>query len=517
MNNLEEVPTTDNKLLMVKNILTSFDNDNVKYCHWKSNEHALAAVCGDTDLDILFDCDQYEVVRATLKKSGFVKFKTAWFLRYPYIEDYLGIDSIQGKIVHVHAHFKLIVGEARVKSFHLAWESEILRKRYLLQKSKIYASPVVEELLLLIIRSMLKLPIMQLGNYENKLESKDANREFDWLKKQVAEKELIELTKVYLGEKSVNCISNIYRDGINYSSLLALKKMTKEKIDEFRRYSKPKAIFLRCFRWFFARLAAVNKRLPLFNVSNHRAMPNGGLVVAVLGADGSGKSTQVKKVKSVLIKKMDTVYVYMGSGDGSSSWHRKIINLFIFIYKKLHVERNKNKNISLECLVAKNNKLKVTIPKLILGLSLALEKKFKLKEIEKAKKRGAIVITDRYPNDQFVGFNDGPIVPTIDKKFNPLRGLVAEYIHNCYRYATVVSPDLVIKLIGDPDSLHERRSGEMSKESIVFKQDGIKKLSFGKNTKVIEVNACLPKHDITKAILSEIGGLFVEESRSKNN
>lgn len=44
---------------------------------------------------------------------------------------------------------------------------------------------------------------------------------------------------------------------------------------------------------------------------NHRTFQDKGLVIAIMGLDGSGKSTQVKNIKNIL-SKMDIRYVYMG-------------------------------------------------------------------------------------------------------------------------------------------------------------------------------------------------------------
>jgi len=510
VNRPKEFTEVDERLPRVKEILDCFDASNIKYCHWKSNEHAMAAVRGDTDLDILFDNNQYDLVQSILMKAGFVKFKTAWFLRYPYIEDFLAIDPVEGKIIHVHAHFKLIVGESRVKSYHLSWESDFINKRYFLENEKIYAAPAAEEMLLLVVRSVLKLPIIKFSKYEKRSDSIDAKREFKWLKERVKKSDLIDLTRMYLGEGSIAVISEMYAGGINYSSLRKLKKVANEKLSEFRRYSIIRAIYLRSIRYLFSRFAAVNKRFPLLEVSNHRSISGSGLIVAVLGADGSGKSTQVKKIKHALSKKMDAKYVYLGAGNGPASWHRLIVQSFFNIYKNLISKKHARTKTKLKNVIEKNVNANPSFLKLILAVSLASEKKSKLNQVKKAKERGAIVITDRYPQVQNIGFNDGPIVPRADENSSFIKIYITSYIYRCYNYSSIIKPDLVVKLVGDPAELYLRRSDEMSKEDIAFKQEGVVGLDFDKTTKVLEVDACFSKEEVTKKIMSEIGGFFFE-------
>lgn len=169
---------TEQRLTVVQKLLGYFDSMQLSYCHWKSNEHLLAAIRGDTDLDILFDEDDKELVYTALTKAGFLRFKTAWFVRYPHIEDFLTIDPIEGKIVHVHAHFRLILGEKRVKSYRLPWEKYLLGRRDWNPDCRIYVSNPTDEMLLLVIRSAIKIKQSAFGDIPAARETNDALREF---------------------------------------------------------------------------------------------------------------------------------------------------------------------------------------------------------------------------------------------------------------------------------------------------------------------------------------------------
>jgi hypothetical protein len=47
---------------------------DIRYCHWKSNEHLLAGLAGETDLDLLFDRRQFGEVTILLAQCGFRRF-----------------------------------------------------------------------------------------------------------------------------------------------------------------------------------------------------------------------------------------------------------------------------------------------------------------------------------------------------------------------------------------------------------------------------------------------------------
>lgn len=180
----------DFRLPCVKNLVNTLNTNNILYCHFKSNEHVVPAVQGDTDLDILFEDDQIDLVECVLKNCGFIKFKAVGRKKYSYIEDYICIDKSTGKLVHVHGHYRLLSGVAGIKPHVIPWEHRVLSNRIWCYKSGIYISGHVDELYLLLIRSALK-------HFNFNLTSKVSSRifknelpidlfiEFDWLRARV--------------------------------------------------------------------------------------------------------------------------------------------------------------------------------------------------------------------------------------------------------------------------------------------------------------------------------------------
>ena len=77
----------------VNDTLNALNKAGIQYCHFKSNEHLEAALSGETDLDLLFVNEAYNKVNELLLKLGYHKFKTAWFVSYPYVEDYIAISE----------------------------------------------------------------------------------------------------------------------------------------------------------------------------------------------------------------------------------------------------------------------------------------------------------------------------------------------------------------------------------------------------------------------------------------
>tara|TARA_Y100000389_G_scaffold62197_1_gene58264 strand:- start:8183 stop:9670 length:1488 start_codon:yes stop_codon:yes gene_type:complete len=479
-------------LPLVKKTLNKFHALKVNYCHFKSNEHVDAAVSGLTDLDILFAYDEYEKVDVLLQQLGFQKCTTAWYVSYPYVEDYIAFD--EGKIIHIHAHFKLILGESKVKSYILSWEEEILKTKVFNKEYGIYTSDPIHEMLLLIIRTALKLPVSDL-NYQKRRDVVDAIREFEWLKSRISKNEILQLTNAYFNEKVAAFIGVIYDQNISYNIVRNFYTTAKRKLNTYRRYSFLKSKWIKQIRRVSIILLVINRKLKLYQgIRMHRTFDTDkGLIISIMGADGSGKSTQVKRVKTILSKKIDVRYIYMGSGNGPASWHRDLLKFAGSILKK-------NKKGTSPAKIVKFKFSFKSIFMIIYLLSLAIEKKTKLKRLSYYRKHGMLCITDRYPQTQIEGYNDGLHMGEWKNTSSLILKQIAKFERKCYALSEEIAPDIVVKLIGDINVLKQRRP-EMTYQEIEKKQNGIKSLSFDKHVEVIEMDASLDMEEITSLIL----------------
>ena len=171
---------------LTNNLLIELHNNSISYCHWKSIEHLAAAIAGDTDLDILVDINDKSKVEGIFNDIGFKLYKAPWFKSYDAICDYIGIDHLNNKIIHVHTHYKLILGESGIKNHHLKHEKNILHNRIYDKKFKTYIITPEYEMFLLLVRIGLKFGTNKLWNTKSSdSEVKNFIVEFLWLKKKV--------------------------------------------------------------------------------------------------------------------------------------------------------------------------------------------------------------------------------------------------------------------------------------------------------------------------------------------
>jgi hypothetical protein len=83
---------------------------------------------------------------------------------------------------------------------------------------------------------------------------------------------------------------------------------------------------------------------------------------------------------------------------------------------------------------------------------LAVEKRLKLNAARRGANRGLVVIADRYPQDEIVDFNDGPLLPRLAHVPRWLR----RFEEASYALARRLPPDLVLRLDASPETIVAR-------------------------------------------------------------
>src|SRR5699024_2850448 len=166
----------------------------------------------------------------------------------------------------------------------------------------------------------------------------------------------------------------------------------------------------------------------------------------MLGSEGAGKSTQNKLGPKEHRKKMDVLYMYMGSGDGASSFIRFFLKKAIYLKNRFSPVNKKFKQSDLIENTTPYSEMRLfkKIFKLIWAINLDCERRSKIEKINKWKNYGGVIICDRYPQADVMGFNDGPLLYSYKDSNSRIMKKLYHWEYGIYKKSEVIKPDLVI-------------------------------------------------------------------------
>ena len=486
-------------LAIVRLLLDRFDSEGINYCHWKSNQHFSDALIGVDDLDILIDRMQYGQVISILQELHYKHFYIPSARTYVGIEDYIGFDYEQGDLVHLHLHSQLVVGEKHLKGFHLPIEAEMLSHRRYNEEMGAYMSSYFDELLLLLLRAGMK--VRRRDILKSNLITGSTKAEYDWLKGNCPDF-LTQLEKnSWLTDRIKSSVTEIFNGKTTWVELTKLKHYLYTDLAPYSQGSGLHNTFMRNYREAGRVVLEVKKRYLHTKYTLTRRRPaTGGVTIAFLGSDGAGKSSAIAEIRKWLYAFMDVRFFYLGSGDGNSSILRFPLKAGLKIAQKMGVVKTSNNFSDSKLGEVKNEKLGRA--RKLWVFTLSAERIKKLRDANRCRLRGFVVLTDRYPQSEFDGLCDGP-------RLNGSTGIAAKKEMECFRIAKLCPPDLAIKLIVPPEVAVERKPGEINVETSRNLTERVKEIKFSDHTKCVEIDSAQEQKkvwlDIKRAIWDAIG------------
>lgn len=461
-----------------KKVFDSFERLGIIYCHWKSNEHIIPGLDGDTDLDILVDINNKDQVLEIYKELGVINLDPQYGSRYPNVEDYVGFDESTGKLIHLHQHYKIVTGHTGLKEFTLPYDDVILSTRVKHTETGVFVSRPEAELYILFLRIVFKsnqktYNSAKKGHYELK---KDVLNEIVYLKERCTRQSCTDFYEEHGMDSKL--IPFIWDEPLSSKRFIELYDYVYLNHSNFSRYSPiNRKILVKVYPTLIQINRAFRKRLN-WNVFIKKKLPMKGVSVGFIGQDGCGKSTVTKEIEKWLLWKMDAQRFYLGSGDYFNPWQKKALKL---------VGKRKKTSIGMHLSG-------------ILSVSLCCKaSKNALTQLKKAKKyvdKGGIALFDRFPQTQYEGIFDGPKVRKLflKKTTNPIfKHIISSHakreeknLIKTQRY----QPTIVFKLILSVDE-SMRRKPENNRADIEQKHQIANQLTFN-SSRVVMIDAEMP-------------------------
>jgi thymidylate kinase len=484
MSVVRRLEAEERRMTTCARVLDALDRAGVRYCHFKSNAHLTAGLDGLTDLDVLADPGQTHLIEPVLAEHGFRRFPSHPSRAYVGVDDYFGIDEQTGRLLHLHLHYRLIVGERFFKNYRLPWESEFLEARVRDDSTGLFVADPALEWLLLICRAALKIRwrdrVLRMSG-SRRGESGSIHSEHSWLAARVDPAAPVEYASRLLDFRAAELIRLAIADDLAFARLKRLRRELRHNRTVWWGYRRIPAAGIRWsreLRWAVGTVIRRSFRRP-FPYSRYG--PNGGAVVAVIGSDGAGKSSISQLLYAWLRSKVDVIPIYLGSGDGQASPLRWPLKLILDLKggratsSRLDPEARRTRDVS--------------FARAVWALVLAREKRSKLLRAARARERGLIVICDRYPQTQVDGVNDGPLLWRWRTSTSRFKRALARWEDGIYELAADIPPDVVIRLLVTPETAAMRRPADDPRE-LAFRTQLIKNLRFDNaRSGVIDIDA----------------------------
>lgn len=439
-------------------LLADLQQENIRFAHWKGNTHLQASLQGKTDMDILVHPNDRLLYEMILKKRLYKKLQSRPWNTYPHMEDWLGFDYATGVLLHVHTHYDLVNGITFAKYLQLPWLEQFFH-HLKTDKQSGWPIPVPElEVLILLIR------IETNRRHKNPAISTGKQIELRALLSQVQLHKFRDLCReLELNvPENFDCDLNRIQKESNVPAILHLSSFYCNQVDNCVKTKwQLNALNAIYYKQFLKRSRQIGRFAGPLQLK--KTVINGGKMIALVGSDGSGKSTLSIELVKWLTFKIDTHYFYFGKQPFIRSYNQKQFSKTGFLFSNTTISKYFRR-----------------LAGSIFYLQLINKKLNMLRTGKKLLKKNSLVICDRFPQKNVTGFFDGPKLQS--KKNSWLRRLEMKKFH---RFCEA-GADIVFRLTISPE-VAARRKPDHDSKIIEQKCAHLSTLTFG-NAKVIDID-----------------------------
>jgi thymidylate kinase len=210
-------------------------------------------------------------------------------------------------------------------------------------------------------------------------------------------------------------------------------------------------------------------------------------LIAVIGSDGSGKSTVCEHLIVHVKKYGPAVRVHLGKQAGNVGRAVSQLPLMGKSFERA-IERNTKK--------VKTKKTKLGLLPSVVIMTFVIRRLLRFRRMLAYRRQGLMVLTDRFPQAQIPGAYDGTVFPP-DTKGNGLVKWMAGRERSAFRWMAAHKPDLVIKLNVDLDVACARKP-DHRREQLSKKVAATPLLTF-EGAQLVDIDANKPVDQVIAA------------------
>ena len=438
-------------LPLIKKLCDTLNAQQISYCHWKSNWKLSKWLTGHGDLDLLVDRADAQRFVSLVYGLGFKQAEPSQDRAVPGILNFYGFDNDANRFVHLHVHYQLVIGHDLTKNYHLPVENLCLEHA---TRQGLVPVPAREfELIVFVFRMILKYSL-----FENiwrrtfqKTSTRAIEQELEYLETETDRARVANLlSHVAPGIDNAffeRCLQSLRADS-GFGGRTEIRRELQKLLSNFSRRPQLRDAFLKISR---RTTRLVRERL--LHQPPRKHFVDGGLLIAVVGGDGAGKTTTLTALNSWLSKKFVTARFHVGKPPRSLLTYALIVMLRvrrILLKTAPHPERQ----------IAKDGE--PVFPGYIQLLRWVSAGRDRCRLYTRARRfatNGGIALCDRYPLPQIRLMESANIARTVPPaRRNALIRRLLEMERNYY--CRIMQPDLLIVLRVDPEVAVSRKTTE---------------------------------------------------------
>lgn len=447
------VPPPVQPLELIETLARLLEEEGVCYCHWKSNAAIDRSATGDNDLDLLVHRGDVRKLTEILSRLGFVRARKPGS-SIPGIESFYGFDTGSGRLVHVHVHYQLVLGDDRTKNYRLPIEDAYLGSA---KPAGLFALPSAElEYVVFVVRMVLKYCTWDeiawcAARGRRAGPSRTESSELAYLEARVDQARATSLVEEHLAfvgaELFAACVA-ASRPDASLRRRIGAGRRLEQSLQPHARHSRRKDRALRIGR----RFAIAARRRTRGSPKNRLA--GGGALVGIMGGDGSGKSTALAALDHWLRPELDVRVVHLGKPRWSVTT--------VVVRGSLKVALLGATGLARVVRISPVRRLAASVEtyRPLLWLSCtARDRHNAYRHARRFAAEGGLVLCDRYPHPRLRSM-EAPLIASRTVE-GPDNRLVRAMISREERYHRAIAPpELLAVLRLDPDLAVARKTEE---------------------------------------------------------